>query len=111
MDLYTRSMWIVERHLKSLKALVRQRARPEDSMVEGYMVYQTLVNISDYLPDLGRKINMHCIWGVNNIKISGVELLVVNGKMRKVKGIILFDFYLYCISSIYIIPTSIIIFL
>ena len=100
---------MVERHLKSLKALVRQRACPEGSMVEGYMVYQTLVYISDYLPDLGRKINMHCIWGVNNVKISKVEVLVGNGKMRKVKGIILFDFYLYCISSIYIIPPSIII--
>jgi hypothetical protein len=37
--IHTRSMWMVERHLKSLKALVRQRARPEGSMVEGYMVY------------------------------------------------------------------------
>jgi hypothetical protein len=105
---HTRSMWMVERHLRSLKALVRQRAHPEGYMVEGYMVYQTLVYISDYLPDLGRKINMHCIWGVNNVKISEVKVLVENGKMRKVKGIILFDFYLYCISSIYIIPTSII---
>ena len=107
---HTRSMWMVERHLKSLKALVRQRARPKGSMVEGYMVYQTLVYISDYLPDLGRKINMHCSWsGVNNDKILEVEVLVGNGKMRKVKGIILFYFYVYCISSIYIIPPSIII--
>jgi len=107
---HTRSMWMVERHLKSLKALVRKRACPEGSMVEGYMVYQTLVYISDYLPDLGRKINMHCNWsGFNNDKILEVEVLVGNGKMRKVKGIILFDFYLYCSSSIYIIPPSIII--
>ena len=106
---HTRSMWMVERHLNSLKDLVRQRARPEGSMVEGYMVYQMLVYISDYLLDLERKTNMHCIWGVNNVKISEVEVLVGNGKMRKVKGIILFDFYLYCISSIYIIPPSIII--
>jgi hypothetical protein len=106
--IHTRSMWMVERHLKSLKDLVRQRARPEGSMVEGYMVYQTLVYISD-LPDLWRKINMHCISGANNVKIYEVEVLVGNDKMRKVKGIILFVFYLYCISSIYIIPPSIII--
>ena len=106
---HRRSMRMVERHLKSLKALFRQRARPKGSMVEGYMVYQTLVYISDYLPDLGRNINMHCSWGGNNDKILEVEVLVGNGKMRKVKGIILFDFYLYCISSIYIIPPSIII--
>jgi hypothetical protein len=48
----TRSMWMVERHLKSLKALVRQRACPEGSMVEGYMVYQSMVYISHYLPKL-----------------------------------------------------------
>ena len=107
--IHTKLMWMVERHLKSLKALVRQRACPEGSMVEGYMVYQTLVYISDYLPDLGRKNNMHCSWGVNNDKILEVEVLVGNGKMRKVKGIILFDFSVYCISSIYIIPPSFII--
>ena len=39
---HKRSMWMVERHLRSLKDLVRQRARPEGSMVEGYMVYQSM---------------------------------------------------------------------
>ena len=34
---HTRSMWMVERKLKSLNDLVRQRAHPKDSMVEGYM--------------------------------------------------------------------------
>ena len=47
--IHTRSMWMVKRHLKSLKALVRQRARPEGSMVQGYMVYQSMVYISQYL--------------------------------------------------------------
>ena len=35
----TRSMWMVERHLKFMKGLVQQRARPEGSMIEGHMVY------------------------------------------------------------------------
>ena len=43
--IHSRSMWMVERHLKFLKALVRQRARPEGSMVEGYMVFHTMVYI------------------------------------------------------------------
>jgi hypothetical protein len=43
---------MIERHLKFLKALVRQRARPEGSMVEGYMVYRTMVYITEYLPGL-----------------------------------------------------------
>jgi hypothetical protein len=42
---HTRSMWMVERHLKSLKVLVRQRARLECYMVEGYMIYQSMVYI------------------------------------------------------------------
>jgi hypothetical protein len=42
----TRSMWMVEMHLKSLKALVRQITHPEGSMVEGYLVYQSMVYIS-----------------------------------------------------------------
>ena len=36
---YTRSMWMVERNLKSLKDFVRQRACLEGSIVQGYMVY------------------------------------------------------------------------
>jgi len=43
--IHTRSMRMVERHLKSLKAFVKQRACPEGSMVDGYMVYQSLVYI------------------------------------------------------------------
>jgi hypothetical protein len=49
---HTRSMWMVQRQLKLLKAFVRQRARPEGSMVEVYMVYHCMVYISQYLPKL-----------------------------------------------------------
>lgn len=38
-SVHTRSMWMVERHLKSLKALVRKRAHLEGSMAEGCVVY------------------------------------------------------------------------
>jgi len=67
---HTRLVWKVERHLKSLKALVRQRACLEGSMVEGYMVYQSMVYISQYLPKLSTP-TMHAvdrIWDVNSIK-------------------------------------------
>jgi hypothetical protein len=39
---HTRSMWMLERLVKSLKALVRERAHPKGSMVEGYMVYESM---------------------------------------------------------------------
>ena len=85
---HIRSMWMVERHLKSLKALVRQRARPEGSMVEGYMVYESMVYISQYLPKLATQA-MHavdCIWDVNSIKKFERENLLRKGTMKKVRG-------------------------
>jgi hypothetical protein len=89
---HTRSMWMVERHLKSLKALVRQRACPEGSMVEGYMVYQSMVYISQYLHKLATP-TMHAvdrIWGVNSIKkFQDHEHMLRKGRMKKMRGNIL----------------------
>ena len=79
-------MWMVERHLKYLKALVRQRARPEGSMVEGYMVYQTMVYISQYSSTMGKSINvLDRIWDVNSMKKFEGEHLSGKGTMRKVR--------------------------
>jgi hypothetical protein len=91
--IHTRSMWMVERHLKSLKALLRQRERPEGSMVEGYMVYQSMVYISQYLPKLAVP-TMHAvdrIWDVNSIKKidEDQEHLLGKGRMKKMRGNIL----------------------
>ena len=52
---------MVERHLEFLKGLVRQRARPEDYMMEGYMVYQNMMYIIEYLPILASKLNLGLI--------------------------------------------------
>jgi hypothetical protein len=85
---HTRSMWMLERHLKSLKALVRQRACPEGSMVEGYMVYESMLYISQYVPKLAAQ-DMHavdCIWDVNSIKKFEREQLLGKGTMMKVRG-------------------------
>ena len=89
---HTRSMWMVERHLKSLKDLVKQRECPEGSMVEGYMVYQSMVYISQYLPKLAMP-TMHVvdhIWDVNSIKkFEDHEHLLGKGRMKKMRGNIL----------------------
>jgi hypothetical protein len=83
----TRSMWIVERHLNSLKAFVRQREHPEGYMVEVYMVYQSLVYISQYLPKLAKKImKVPQIWYLYFIKKFEGGVLVGKGIMRKMKG-------------------------
>ena len=79
---------MVERHLKFLKALVRQRACPEGSMVEVYMVFQTMVYISQYLPRLAFiKIDLDRHGGdPKSIKKLEGEYLMGNGRSRKLKG-------------------------
>ena len=55
-------------------------------MVKGYMVYQTMVYIGQYLPKLATNMNADCIWDVNSIKKFEGEHLLGQGRMRKVKG-------------------------
>ena len=83
---HTRSMWMVERHLKSLKALVQQRAHPEGYMVEGYMVYQTMVYITKYLPNFASNIHVDRIWNLEPFKKLEGEYLMGKGTLRKVRG-------------------------
>jgi len=58
---------MVKRHLKSLMDLVRKRARHEGSMVKGYMVYQIMVYITQFLSKIDASINVDHIWDVNSI--------------------------------------------
>ena len=82
----TRSMWMVERHLKFLKGLAWQRACPKGSMVEGYMVYQMMVYVTQSLPNLESKTHIDCIWDLDSIIKFKVEYSMGNDKCRKVKG-------------------------
>ena len=77
---------MVERHLKSMKDLVRQRECPKGSMVEGYMVYQLMVYISQCLPTIAISMHVDRIWYVNSIKIYEGEHLLGKGRMKKVRG-------------------------
>ena len=54
---HSRSTWMVERHLKFMKGLVRQQAHAEGSMMEVYMLYQNMLYVSEYLPILASKLN------------------------------------------------------
>ena len=83
---HTRLMWMVERQLNSLKDRVRQRACPKGSMVEGYMVYQCMVYISEYLLKLAENTNVPHIWHLNSINKFEGEVLLGKGTMRTVKG-------------------------
>ena len=82
--IHTRSMWMVERHLKSLKDLVRKIARLKVCIVEGYMVYQTMVYITQYIPKIVASINVDRIWDVKSINKFEGEHLLGKGRMMKV---------------------------
>ena len=58
---HARWMFFLKWFMKILKDFVRQRARPEGSMAEGWLVQEALVYISEYLsrvdPDMPRLCN------------------------------------------------------
>jgi hypothetical protein len=48
---HTQWMYLVEHYFKTLKRFVRNRARPEGSMVEGYALEEALGFCTNYLQD------------------------------------------------------------
>ena len=79
-------MWIIERNLKFLKGLVRQRERLEGSMMEGYMVYPNMMYIIEYLPILSSKLDLGRICDLESNSNFEGEYLFRKGRSRKVKG-------------------------
>jgi len=51
-SIHIHTMLLAERYMKFLKHFVRQRVHLEGSMAEGYMVFQIMVHLSEYLPQL-----------------------------------------------------------
>ena len=83
---HSRSKWMVDRHLKFMKVLVRQRAHAEGSMMEGYMVCQNMLYVSEYIPNLTSKLNLgHICDPHSNNNFKG-EYPKWIGRSRKVKG-------------------------
>ena len=81
----SRSMWMVERHLKFMKALVRQRACADGSMMEGYMLYQKMLYVSEYVPNLASKLNLCRICDLDSNKNIEGEYMKGKGRSIKVK--------------------------
>ena len=55
-------------------------------IVQGYMVYQSMVYISQYLPNFTKNINLPRIWHVDSINKFEGEVLLGKGTMRTMKG-------------------------
>ena len=76
---------MVERHLKFMKCLVRQQAHAEGYMMEGYTIYQNMLYISEYIPNLGSNLNLCRICDPESSKKFEGEHLKGNDRSRKVK--------------------------
>ena len=61
---HTRWMFYLERFMKTLKAFVRQKARPEGSMAEGWLVQESCVWISEYLGRVDKSMPM--LWNMKD---------------------------------------------
>ena len=81
----SRSMWMVERHMKFMNDLIRQQKHDEGSMMEGYTVYQNMLYISEYLPNLALKLNLHRICDLDSNNNFEGEYMKGKGRLRKVK--------------------------
>ena len=77
---------MVERHVNFMKDLVRQRACSKVSMVEGYTVYRIIMYVSEYLPNLASKLNLHRICDSDSNKMFEGDYLKGKGRSRKVRG-------------------------
>ena len=66
--------------------LVRKKACVDGSMIEGYMVYQNMLYIVEYLPNLALKLNLSRICDPNSNNNFEGEYLKGKGRSRKVKG-------------------------
>ena len=55
-------------------------------MMEGYMVYQNMLYVSEYLPKLASKLNLRCICDPDSNNYFEGEYLNGKGRSRKVKG-------------------------
>lgn len=73
-----RWMFFFERYMKVLKHFVRQRARPEGSMAEGYIVQESLYYVTEYLLTIDR--HAPRLWSEDDDeKVSG-EVVQGRGK-------------------------------
>ena len=70
-----------------MKGLDRKKAHDEGSTMEGYMVYQNMLYVSEYIPNLTLKLNLSHICDPNsNNNFEGEYLKGKGRSIRKVKG-------------------------
>ncbi|MCO5568202.1 hypothetical protein L7F22_021898 [Adiantum nelumboides] len=78
---HARWMLFLERFMKTLKGFVRQRARPEGSMAEGWMVQESCVFISEYLTRSQN--NIIELWNIKDDERVVSEVSQGNGVVKR----------------------------
>ena len=77
---HARWMFFLERFMKTLKGFVRQRAQPEGSMAEGWLVQESCVFISEYLSC--SQINKLELWSIKDNDQVVSDVLKGNGVVK-----------------------------
>ena len=92
-----RWMFFLERFMKTLKSFVRQKARPEGSMAEGWLVQESLVFITEYLSSVDPE--MPKLWSKDtDNRVSGEEPQG-KGIMRKMDNALRDKIHKFCILN------------
>ena len=68
-------------------------------MVGGYMVYHSTMYFSEYLPQVVGDINVLLLWDVNSTYKFEGEVMLGEGRWRKVKGILIFYYNYYFLTQ------------
>lgn len=94
---HSRWMFFLERFMKTLKGFVRQRARPEGSMAEGWLVQESLVYISEFLGKSDE--SMPVLWENKEDERMVGEVPQGNGLQRKMDSILEEKINRFCILN------------
>ena len=81
-----RWMVFLERHMKKLKGFVRQRGKPEGSMEEGYISYESFYYASEYVKQIENTTGVVIWYEERDEDKRKGELLQMNGKRHLIKS-------------------------
>ena len=70
--------------MKVSKQFVRQKVRPKGSIVEGYVIFQAMGHLSEYLPQL--ELEVPQLWNYNQPLSFEGEKLEGQGTSKRIKG-------------------------
>ena len=80
----TRTMFPIERYLKVLKKIVKQKAHPEGSKLQKYLFFKSTV----YLTELCNELNIEGpqLWDSNQSEKFEGHVFIGRAKTREIKG-------------------------